>query len=102
MRRYETKVVMLAELRVRAEALDPFLDYTTANLAVSRAAPGNLVFDMLVDDADPLLVRFYEEWETAEAQRRYMAGRVAAGDLVTLLSFLAGEPRFVALRSVAA
>lgn len=99
-RTYDDTLVMLAELTVRPEALAAFLDYTTVNLAVSRAAPGNLAFDLLIDETDPTVVRFYEVWESAEAQRRYMAGRIAAGDLTTLLTYLAAEPKFLALRSV--
>lgn len=53
-------------------------------------------------DTRPERVLFYEVWETPAAQQAYLAWRVAAGDLTMLMSFLAAEPRFTALRSVSA
>jgi len=93
---------MLAELTVRPDRIDAFLDYTARNLALSRGYPGNIAFDILVDETQPNLVRFYEVWESAKAQQDYMAWRIQAGDLTELMSFLAAEPRFTALRSIAA
>ena len=94
-------VIMLAELTVKPDRIEDFLGYTARNLTLSRSYPGNIAFDILVDETQPNLVRFYEVWESAKAQQDYMAWRIQAGDLTTLMSFLAGEPRFTALRSVA-
>lgn len=94
-------LVMLAELTIKPEKLEAFLDYTVENLKISRSYPGNIAFDILIDEARPNVVLFYEVWESAEAQQAYMAWRVQAGDLTTLLSFLADEPKFTALRSIA-
>lgn len=98
----EDTLVMLATLQVKPDRRDAFLAYTTANLPISRAAAGNIRFDLLLDPAAPDTVRFYEEWRSAAAQQEYMAWRVAQGDLTTLMSFLAAEPQFVAMRRVAA
>lgn len=98
----DAKLVMIAELTIAPGKREAFLDYTGPNLAVSRAQPGNLKFDMLIDEDRPDTILFYEEWESAEQQQVYMAWRTEAGDLTTLLSFLAEPPRFTALRSVAA
>lgn len=95
-------LVMVAELTVKPERLTEFLDYTVANLNLSRSYPGNIQFDILVNEAEPEKVTFYEVWESQEAQRAYMAWRVQAGDLTKLLSLLATEPKFTALRSIAA
>ena len=95
-------LVVLAELTVKPERRDAFLAYTVANLPVSRAAAGNLRFEMLLDPARPDRVLFYEEWQSAEAQQAYLAWRIAQGDLTTLMAFLAAEPVFTALRAVAA
>lgn len=92
------QLVMIADLSVRPDRLDAFLDYTAANLAISRGYPGNIAFDILVDEAEPGRVVFYEVWDAPESQRAYMAWRTEAGDLATLLGFLAGAPRFTALR----
>jgi quinol monooxygenase YgiN len=94
-------LVMLAQLTIKPEKRDVFLDYTVENLAISRSAAGNIAFDILIDDARPDQVLFYEVWESAEAQQAYMAWRVGRGDLTTLLSFLACEPKFTALRRIA-
>lgn len=94
-------LVMLAQLVIKADKLDEFLDYTVANLKVSRAWPGNVQFDILLDASQPEKVLFYEVWESPEAQRAYMAWRVEAGDLTKLMSMLSGEPKFTPLRSIA-
>lgn len=96
----DTNLIMIAELTVRSDRIEEFLDYTVANLRISREYPGNLFFDILVDEKEPERVVFYEIWESAEAQQAYMAMRVQAGDLTRLMSLLAGEPRFTALRRV--
>lgn len=98
---FDNPLVMLAELPIKPEKRDEFLDYAVENLAVSRAAAGNIAFDILIDEAHPDLIRFYEIWESPEAQQAYMAWRVERGDLAILLSFLAGTPKFTALRSIA-
>jgi quinol monooxygenase YgiN len=98
---FVNNLVMLAELTVKPEKREEFLDYTVENLKVSRSYPGNIAFDILIDETRPTTVLFYEVWESAEAQQAYMAWRVQAGDLKTLMAFLADQPKFTALRSVA-
>lgn len=95
------KLVMLAELAIKPDKLEEFLDYTVENLKVSRSYPGNIEFDILIDETEPNTVRFYEVWESAEIQQTYMAWRVQAGDLTKLLSLLADKPKFTPLRSIA-
>lgn len=95
------KLVMLAELTIKPEKIEEFLDYTVDNLKVSRSYAGNIEFDILIDETRPNTMLFYEVWESAESQQAYMAWRVQAGDLTMLLSFLADEPKFMALRRVA-
>jgi len=93
-------LVMLAELAIKPDRLEAFLDYTAENLKVSRSYPGNIAFDILFDETQPDRVRFYEVWESPAAQQAYMAWRVQVGDLTKLLSFLADTPKFIALRSI--
>ncbi|MCU0728888.1 MAG: antibiotic biosynthesis monooxygenase [Sphingopyxis sp.] len=99
-RTYASNLVMLATLTVKPEKRDAFLDYTVENLEISRSAVGNITFDILIDETRPEQVLFYEVWESAAAQQAYMAWRVERGDLTILMSFLAGEPKFTALRNV--
>ena len=97
----DSELVLLAQMNIKPERRDEFLEYTVENLALSRSVEGNVAFDILIDESRPSEVVFYEVWETAEAQQAYMAWRVERGDLTTLMSFLAGEPKFTALRRVA-
>ena len=98
---FEDKLVMLAELRIKPEKIEEFLNYTAENLKISRSYAGNIEFDILIDETRPNSVLFYEVWESVEAQQAYMAWRIQAGDLTTLISFLADEPKFTALRNIA-
>ncbi|HEY8572716.1 putative quinol monooxygenase [Phenylobacterium sp.] len=100
-RRYIDNLVMIAELTVKPDRLEEFLEYTVSNLQVSRSYPGNISFDILVNEAKPHVVTFYEVWASPKAQKQYMAWRVQAGDLTKLLSFLSDQPRFTAFRSLA-
>jgi len=99
--KYAKGLVMLAELQIKPGERQAFLDYTVENLNISRSVAGNIAFDILIDESSPETVLFYEVWESAEAQQAYMAWRIERGDLTTLMSFLAGEPKFTALRSLA-
>jgi quinol monooxygenase YgiN len=94
-------LVMIAELQIKPEKLDEFLDYTVDNLKISRSYPGNIQFDILIDEARPHTILFYEVWESQEAQAEYMAWRVEAGDLTKLMSLLAGAPKFTPLKAIA-
>lgn len=98
---YADTLVMIAELAIKPGTLDAFLDYTVKNLDISRGAAGNIAFDILIDETRPNQVLFYEVWTSAEAQEAYMAWRVERGDLTILMSFLADQPKFTALRSIA-
>ena len=100
-RAYVDNLVMLAELTIKPEKLEEFLDYTVANLKVSRSWPGNIEFDILIDEANPTRVLFYEVWQSIEVQQAYMAWRAQAGDVSKLLSMLTAPPKFTPLRSIA-
>lgn len=100
-RSFDNAHVMIAEFSVKPDRREAFLDYTIKNLSLSRSAKGNVEFDILVDEARPHRVIFYEVWESAEAQKTYMAWRIERGDLTLLMSFLDAEPSFTALNRVA-
>lgn len=99
---FTSNLVMIAQLKIKQELREEFLDYIITNLDKSRSWPGNIRFDILIDETCPDLVLFHEIWESAEAQQTYMAWRVKAGDLAILLSFLTEMPKFTALRCMAA
>lgn len=98
---FADQLVVLSELTVRPDQLEGFLEYTIANLPLSRSYPGNVTFEILTNETEPSKVIFYEVWESQQAQQAYMAWRVQAGDLTKLLSFLVAEPKFAGLRSIA-
>ena len=98
---FADNLVMLAEFTIKPEKFEDFLDYIVENLPSSKAASGNIAFDILIEETHPNQVFFYEVWETAEAQQAYMAWRIERGDLTILMSFLADAPKFLALRSLA-
>jgi quinol monooxygenase YgiN len=100
-RTFENTLVMIAELPIKPGQREAFLDYTTANLDISRSAAGNITFDILIDETRPDHVLFYEVWESPEAQQAYMAWRIERGDLTDLMAFLDGEPKFTPLRCLA-
>lgn len=64
---FSDTLVMPAELSIKPEKREEFLDYTVENLEISRGAPGNISFDILIDEARPDQVLFYEVWESAGA-----------------------------------
>lgn len=97
---YDGRLTMLAELTIKSDKVEAFLDYTVENLVLSRTAAGNIEFDILIDETRPNLILFYEVWESADAQQAYMAWRVERGDLTILMSFLDGKPKFTALRCI--
>ena len=94
-------LVMVAELAIKPDKVDEFLEYTVENLKISRDYPGNIEFDILINEAKPDQVLFYEVWESLKAQQAYMKWRIEAGDLTKLMSFLAGEPKLTAFRRIA-
>lgn len=97
----ENELIMLVHFTLKQGMRDAFLAYTGENLTLSRAAAGNIAFDILLDEACQERVVFHEVWESLAAQQAYMAWRVERGDLATLLSYLADEPQFTMLRRLA-
>lgn len=93
-------LVMIAEFGVVEEKRDEFVELAVANLEASRNYEGNIAFDVLVDESRPGVVVFYEVWESADAQRKYMAWRIGEGDLDKLQAYLTAEPRFMAYSRV--
>lgn len=98
---FAENLIMIAELTIKEDKIDEFLDYTVENLPISRSYSGNIEFDILIDESKPGQVIFYEVWKSAEAQQAYMAWRLQAGDLTKLMSLLSAEPKFTALRRIA-
>lgn len=95
-------LVMIAEFGVEPERRDEFVEFALENLELSRTYEGNIAFDILLDETRPDVVVFYEVWESAEAQQKYMAWRIGKGDLDKLQAYLTAEPKFMSYRRVEA
>lgn len=85
-------IVALVEFHIapdrRAEAVDLF----PRILAQTRAFPGALRIDVLVDREDDCAWTLYEEWASAEEEAAYRAFRAGEGAVPELASVLDGPP----------
>jgi autoinducer 2-degrading protein len=60
-------IVTCVHVHVKPEAIDAFIEVTTANHKNSLKEPGNLRFDFLRDAEDPACFMIYEAYESEEA-----------------------------------
>lgn len=98
---WESTLIIVAELTIKADHRNEFLAYAEENLSICRSADGNVTFDILIDEARANTVVFYEVWKSKAAQQSYMTWRNQRGDFNTLMSYLANEPKFTELRRLA-
>jgi quinol monooxygenase YgiN len=88
------------ELRLKADALDSAFEVIHATLTATRAFPGCLDVQVLVDSADPAHVLVLETWESPEADNAYRQWRATPEGASDLGSVLATAPSLI-LYSVA-
>ncbi len=80
---------VLLDLHLDPAALDGAADVLSATLTATRAWPGNLGLEAIVDDADPAHVMIVEQWATTadhDAYARWRTtpeGRSGLADIVT-------------------
>ena len=81
-------VTALLDLRLKPESIAIAPDVIRAVLADTRAFPGCLSVDVLVDSADPAHLILFEKWESAEADAAYRVWRAGEGasNLGTILA----------------
>lgn len=60
-------IVTIVHIEVRPDCIDPFIRATTENHLESVKEPGNLRFDLLRNEAEPLRFVLYEAYENDEA-----------------------------------
>jgi autoinducer 2-degrading protein len=60
-------IVTIVHIEVRPDCVDPFIVATTENHRESVKEPGNLRFDLLRNEAEPLRFVLYEAYENQEA-----------------------------------
>jgi quinol monooxygenase YgiN len=85
-------VTVLLELRLKPEAVSAAREVMGRALKDTRAFDGNLVTDVLVDEADDAHWVIYELWDTVEHDEAYRAFRAGEGKLTELPPLLAAPP----------
>ena len=90
----------ITTIAVDAARVDGFLELVRSGAATTRDAPGCVSFTFLVNGERSNEVVFLEEWQNADAQEAYVAGRIADGSMEELASFFAAPPETKVLREV--
>jgi quinol monooxygenase YgiN len=85
-------VTVLLELRLKPQAVSAAREVMGRALKDTRAFDGNLVTDVLVDEADDAHWVIYELWDTVEHDEAYRAFRAGEGKLTELPPLLAAPP----------
>lgn len=83
------------ELRLKADALDSAFEVIHATLTATRAFPGCLDVQVLVDSADPAHVLVLETWESPEADNAYRQWRATPEGASDLGSVVATAPSLI-------
>lgn len=86
-------VTAILDLRLKAESLAEAPAVMHAVLTQTRARPGCLQLDVLIDQDDPAHVVVYEVWESPEADAAYRAWRATPEGKSALGSVLAAPPQ---------
>lgn len=66
-------IVVTGEIIARPETLDELLSLCTAHSARSRAEPGCVSHNALVDAENPLRIFFFERWADMDALKAHFA-----------------------------
>lgn len=91
-------ITSLLDLRLRPEAVPDAPDVLTATLVATRAFPGCLGIEVMVDTADETHIVVVETWESLEADDAYRAWRATPAGASNLGTLLAGAPQLTRLR----
>lgn len=85
-------VIAVLELTFKPDALDQAREVMTRVLKETRAFPGCVQVDSVIDAKDPNVWRFVETWESAEHDAAYRKFRAGEGAITDLGPLLAGVP----------
>jgi quinol monooxygenase YgiN len=85
-------VTALLELRIKPEALSSIEDLLRKVLADTRAFPGCLGVEVLVDHTDPAHITLQESWESVEHDNAYRAWRASPEGVSGLGDVVAAPP----------
>lgn len=86
-------IKVLLEATAKSDLLEDSYAGIHATLEQTRAFPGAVSLEVLIDDADPAKVVVIETWESVEAHDAYVAWRATReGAPRALIAVLAGPP----------
>lgn len=85
-------VTAMLDLRLKSESIESAPAVIHEVLTATRAFPGCLGVDVLIDSADPAHVILLERWESLEADAAYREWRAGDGKS-NLGTILAGAPQ---------
>jgi quinol monooxygenase YgiN len=88
-------ITSILELTVKPESVADAARIIDETLKTTRAFPGNLGIDVVVDIDDPAHYVLIERWESVEADDAYRAFRKTPDGASELGTILAGPPRLV-------
>ncbi|MCA9637817.1 MAG: antibiotic biosynthesis monooxygenase [Myxococcales bacterium] len=94
-------VQVIARLQVQPDKVEPMLDLMTRLSESSKAAPGNVRFDVLQCDGDPTAFVTHETWANAAAADAHMGSGYVGQALAALGTMLAAEPAIVRYTQIA-
>jgi quinol monooxygenase YgiN len=89
-------VIVLLDLKFKAESLAEATDAFRRELVTTRAFAGNLTTEVLVDEDDVTHWVVYEIWDSVPADDAYRSFRAGEGEMTQLPSWL--EAPFVKTR----
>lgn len=85
-------VTVILELKIKPESVAQARDVFRRALVDTRAFPGNLGTDVLVDESDDGHWLIYELWESIEHDEAYRAFRAGEGKLTEVPALLSEPP----------
>jgi len=85
-------VTVILELTFKPESVADAREVFRRALADTRAFPGNLGTDVLVDENDEAHWLIYELWESVEHDEAYRAFRAGEGKLTEVPALVAAPP----------
>lgn len=85
-------VTVVLELKFKPESVAAARDLFRRALVDTRAFPGNLRTDVLVDENDESHWLIYELWESVEHDEAYRAFRAGEGKLTEMATLVAAPP----------
>jgi quinol monooxygenase YgiN len=85
-------VTVILELQFKPESVATAREVFGRALKDTRAFPGNIRTDVLIDEADEAHWVIYELWESVEADEAYRAFRAGEGKLTEVPNLVAAPP----------